>query len=60
MTTPYHFTTSKIVLGSYKKGIGYSKLSMMCYVFLAILYLLFANCAEFLLLVSLFIIMTTK
>jgi hypothetical protein len=32
MTTPYHFTTSKIVLGSYKKGIGYSKLSM-CYVF---------------------------
>ena len=60
MTTPYHFKTSKIVLGSYKKGIGYSKLSM-CYVFLAlILYLLFANCAEFLLLVSLFIIMTTK
>ena len=59
MTTPYYFTTSKIVLGSYKKGIGYSKLSM-CYVFLAILYLLFANCAEFLLLVSLFIIMTTK
>jgi hypothetical protein len=28
MTTPYHFATLKIVLGSYKKEIGYSKLSM--------------------------------